>query len=104
MINIHIQSEFLEFVGLDQKELEEIHLNSKDEKEFVKNLWIEECIDHLDLNQENSFELREEVLSMAYKQYKLLEEKYQEECLLNISREVKQRLNQLYLKVIEFYD
>jgi len=72
MINIHIQSEFLEFVGLQQQELEEIFHNSKDEKEFVKNLWIEECIEQLDFNAKQSFKAREDVLNMAYKQYEIL--------------------------------
>lgn len=72
MINIHVQSEFLEFIGLEQQELEEIYRSSKDEKEFIKNLWISECLEQLDLNEEQSFEFKENMISMACKQYKLL--------------------------------
>lgn len=75
MINIHIKSEFLEFIGLTGKELWKIFHESKDEKEFIKNLWIEECIEQLDLTTEQFFNFREEILNMAHKQYKLLKEK-----------------------------
>lgn len=67
--------DFEELTGLDYDELTEIFNKSQSFDDFIEYLEIDECIKQLDLNEEQSFELRQDMLREAYKLYKIFKEK-----------------------------
>lgn len=71
MINLlQPELEFLTILGMDRTDLIKIFNNSKNEDDFVKELCIDSCIEQFELDAQTAFELKEKILSIAYKNYR----------------------------------